>query len=110
MIALPVDRKGIRVAALVSGAAFPVVWALLPMELKEPVFNWMDGSVGKVVLVLMAVPGFLSVGVSLFYPGRPDRSEKWRAARTFFINFNLAQGFVWLTFVLYIVLNPVVPH
>ena len=108
-MALPADKKWIRIAAVASGAAFPVVWALLPMELKDPLFEWMDGSIGKMILALLAVPALMSVAVALLYHGS-DISPKLGAARTFFVNFNLGQGFVWLAFVLYIVLNPVVPH
>ena len=108
-MALPAHKKEIRIAAVLSGAAFPVVWALLPMELKDPLFDWMDRGFGYVVLALLAVPTLLSGVVVLLYPN-PDRSVKWKAARAFFVNFNLVQGFVWLAFVLYIVFNPVVPH
>jgi hypothetical protein len=103
------DRKGLRVVAVVSGTAFPVVWVLLPMELKDPIFNWIDGSFGKVIQILLVLSVLLSGAVAVLQPG-PESSGKWMAARVFFVHFNVAQCVVWLAFVLYIVFNPVVPH
>ena len=105
----PFGRNGIRIAAVVSGAAIPDVWVLLPMGLKDPVFDWIAGSVGRVILALLVIPALLSGVIALLHSG-PDRYGKWRAARVFFINFNVAQGVVWLALILSIVFNPVVPH